>query len=210
MTFDPDMTRAEYYEEAARLFEKYYGDGWQGAYDYIECLEETEIGISDCWTAWHSYAFVSDATQNDHALYRELWGRMLSSLESAERSANSAVQEQRVKRLRISALIGGCYASYYYAYEEGDDERIAMLCERWDEMIALSKQVGMYDGFDGLVKRLGLQYEEGAKLIYDSLEDTAWIGAWAIGWYHDREEMLKAAGYDVKDLRPAPERYAED
>ena len=210
MTFDPDMTRAEYYEEVARLFEKYYGDGWQGALDYIECLEATELATGRCWSAWHGYAFITDTIQNDHALYRELWDRMLASLSNAEREANSAEQEQRVKRLRISALIGGCYASYYYAYEERDDERIALLCERWDEMIALAKEVGIYDGFDDMVKSLGLQYEEGAKLIYDSLEDTAWIGGWALGWYNDRKEMLKDAGYDVGDLRPAPERYAEN
>ena len=209
MMFDPDMTRTEYYEEVARLFEKYYGDGWQGAFDYIECLEATELAINDCWTAWRSYAFVSDATQNDHALYRELWDRMLSSLSKAEREANSAEQEGRVKRLRIAALVGGCYASYFYAYEEHDDEAIAALCERWDEMISISKEVGLYDFFGDIVKKMGLQYEAGAKLIYDSLEDTAWIGAWSIGWYHDREEMLAKAGYDVKNLRPAPERYAD-
>ena len=209
MTFDPDMTRAEYYEEVARLFEKYYGDGWQGAFDYIECLEATELATDDCWSAWHGYAFITDTLQNDHALYRKLWDRMLDSLSLAEKAANSDEQEDRVKRLRISALIGGCYASYYYAYEDRDDERIAMLCERWDEMIALSKEVGIYDEYDDIVKSLGLQYEAGSKLIYDSLEDTAWIGGWALGWYHDRKEMLGRAGYDMKNLRPAPEKYAK-
>lgn len=207
MTFDPDMSRAGYYAEAARLFEKYYGDGWRGAYDYVECLEKTEIENKGCWTAWRGYAFITDSMQNDHALYRELWDRMLSSLADAGCAANCAEQETRIKKLRIAALYGGCYASYYVAYEDRDDARIKTLCERWDEMIALCKDVGIYDGFETLVEDKLLQYEAGAKLIYDSLEDTAWIGGWESGWYNDREEILEREGYDVHSLRPSPEKY---
>ena len=209
MLFDPEMTRADYYAEAARLFEKYYGDGWQSVYDYVGCLEETELA-KGCWSAWNSYAFLSDATQYDNPTFRALWDRMLSSLADAEQAANSSRQEDRVKRLEISALYNGCYASYYIAYENSDDERIALLEERWAQMLGLLKDVGLYDSFHYGISPYGLEphYPKDRWLLYDTVEETAWIGAWETSFYHDRDDILNAEGYVTR--RPAPEKYTAE
>ena len=209
MLFDPDMTRTEFYEEVARLTEKYYGDGWQSVLDYVGCLEETETSIEGCWTAWTSFAFLSDATQNNHRVYREVWDRMLDSLTEAEYAANSNAQEKRVKLLHISAIYGGCYASYYVAYENGDDERIALLEDRWAEMIEITKELGVYDEFHYGMSPYGLwpHYPKDRLLICDTVEETAWIGAWAMSVYNDRDRLLSEEG--IATRRPMPGKYAQ-
>ena len=206
MLFDPDMTRTEYYEEVARLFEKYYGSGWQGVFDYVECLEETEMADDGCWSAWNSYAFLSDYTQYDHAVYRELWDRMLDSLTQAEYDADSIEQQRRVKLLRMSALCSGCYSSYYFAYQENDDEKIAMLEERWAELIQITKDLGVYDQFRHGWSPYGLEphYPDGY-MFFDTLEETAWRGAWITSFYRDYPNILYDAGYT--EIRPMPEEY---
>lgn len=205
MLFDTDMSRAEFYEEVARLFEKYYGDGWQDAWDYICCLETAENAVDDCWTAWGSYSFVISPDQYDPLVYASLWERMLDGLSAAERAANSAAQERRVKLLRAAALYGGCYASYYFAYEDYDDERLAMLEERWTEMIAIMKECGVYDS---LMSGSGKShYYDDGHFFFDTLEETAWNGAWALN-SSDRITLLKMGG--ISPSRPAPEKYKSE
>lgn len=177
MTFDPDMTRTQYYEEAARLFEKYYGDGWRRVLDYVDLLEETENAAGTCWSAWSGgYMTPYDVYQYDFATYRALWDEMLGELESALPGACSAAQENRLKRMIVGTIYEGCFASYYLAYEDYDDERIALLNERWAQMIALAKESGIYGRLQG--------YH-----IFDSLSDTAWKGAWTMDYRGDKKDV---------------------
>ena len=204
LMFDPDLTRAEYYEEVARQFEKYFGDGWRGALDYVECLETAEIESRRCWSVWSNYVFPSDPGTFDHATYRALWDRMLDSLAEAERGADSREQEIAVKKLRIAALYGGCYASYYVAYQEADDARLALLCELWAELVSITREIGVHDDFmSGRNLALKLTPEllpDDGDLLFDSLEETAWRG-W---WRNDYNTVMYYNGYGVSELRPAP------
>lgn len=188
LTFNADMTRAGYYEECARLFEKYYGDGWKHVLGYISLLEKVENATGKCWSVWNSYDKASDPEQFDLALYREMWDEMLAELEAARLAANSAETERRVDLLLISALYEGCCASYYHAYEEEDDALLSLVSERWAKMIDLAAKCGVTSALD----------HYGVK---ETAEKTAWEGAWAKE--NDRSYiMFNIEGRTA--IRPAP------
>ena len=201
MMFDPEMTRAEYYEEVCRLFEKYYGDGWRHVLNYVDLLEKTENATEKCWSVWNEgYLNVYDEDQYDMATYRALWDEMLAELESAKSDVKSKVEEDRVNRLIAAAIYEGCIASYYVAYEEYDDEKIEMLDKRWAYMIECAKKSGAYD----------LLHDSN---ILDSLEDTAWAGAWTTNYAgkitnHLRYKIVSSVD-GLKMTRPVPDKYSK-
>ena len=199
MTFDPDMSRAEYYEEVGRLFEKYYGPEWRHVLKYVSLLEQTENATGRCWSIWSlGYLDIFDVNQYDFPTYRALWDEMIAELEAARYGADSKAAQDRVTRLLVAAIYEGCFASYYTAYEDYDDERIALLEERWAYMIECAKDCGAYVTIHGLG-------------VLDSLEETAWDGGWTYD-YLGKKVNLRFDIIVVKEgraiERPVPEKYA--
>ena len=191
-------THAGYVAETARLLGKYYGPGWQHVLKYTELLEKTENATGKCWSVWNEgYMNTYDVDQYDFAVYRERWDEMLAELEAARPYAESRAQESRIERLLVAAIYEGCLSSYYLAYEDYDDEKIAVLDERWAYMIALAKQSGAY----GALRDFDVR---------DTLEDTAWAGAWTKD-YSGSDSKLRykiVVVLEKKDMtRPAPEGY---
>ena len=185
LMFDPDMTRAEYYEEVARLFEKYYGTNWRHVLRYYDLLEEAEIAGNYCWTNWYS----SDYFRVDLNVYRDNWDEMLSELALAERGADSAHQEDLIRRIRADALYSGCTLLYFKAYQLEDDETLDLLRGRWAEMNAVLATCG-YE-----------KLKTGGHLL-ETLDDTMWQKEYA-----DQRKVLVYYVMGIGSMRPAPEGY---
>ena len=157
LMFDPDMTRAEYYEEVARLLEKYYGSGWEHMMRYYDLLEEAEIAGKYCWTNWYS----PDYFRVDIDVYQDNWDEMLAELSLAERDADSAHQVDIIRRVRTDALYSGCTLLFYKAYELEDEETLALLRERWTEM-------------NDVMESCGISMLKKNAFLHESLDDTMW------------------------------------
>ena len=186
MMFDPDMSRAEFYDEAARLLEKYYGDGWKHVDRYLDLLEEAEIAGEYCWTNWFSPA----AYRVDLDVYAASWDEMLAELVLAEHDANSAHQVDLIRRLRTAALYSGCTLLYFKAYELEDDATLEKLRARWAEMFEVMATCGIVD----MVKD---------RKLVEKLDEMMW---------KNESNGRKVIVYNIlgkNSMRPAPEEYAD-
>ena len=188
LMFDPDMTRAEYYEEAARLLEKYYGDGWRHVDRYFDLLEEAEIAGKYCWTNWFSPSYY----MVDLDLYAASWDEMLSELVLAERDANSAHQVDLIRRLRTAALFSGCTLLYFKEYELGDYAALELLRTRWAQMYEV-------------LATCGIEKLVSDRRILVSLDDTMWKTG-----YLDGRSLLVYRIMGRGTMRPAPEEYGSN
>ena len=187
MMFDPDMTRAEYYEEVARLLEKYYGSGWTHMMRYYDMLEDAEIAGDYCWTNWYS----PECFRVDLDIYRSYWDEMLDELSLAERGADSAHQVDLIRRIRTDALYSGCTLLYFKAYEFEDEETLALLRERWGQMFEVMESCGI------------VKLKEYGHLL-PSLDDTMWQE-----YYANNRKVLVYYVLGLDTMRPAPEEYGK-
>ncbi len=183
-----DMTDEEYEAAMCRMLEREYGDGWRYVREYIDLwIEATDlIGCADCW------GYASNMhPKYDAAYVRANFDVMRELIDNAVRLAGSAEQEYRAKLLSCSVYYDGICASYFTAYEAGDDERIAELSELYS--FTYNRVVEL--GFD---PEAIVSVDNGTTKVYPTLEEEAWLV-----WKNLREKQVGST-----DLRPAPDWVA--
>jgi len=194
LNWDIDMTEEEYYALYDRLMEKEYGPGWELIAEYETIMKEAQ-DVVGCFVGWGwSYPVQMNNNYYDTFYYASRFDYIVELFDRALAMAETPGEVRRCELLMISALYKGCYSEYFTAYENGDDERIAVLSERFDRAMALMRK----NGFN-LNNDQGRYYTVDGTLCefhYKSIEDAAWLD-WYIKW-----DILRPA-----HTRPEPEKY---
>ena len=95
----------------------------------------------------------------------------------------TAEQINRINRLYATVLYMGCYSSYYFAYNDGDTERMEVLSDRYDRCMEMVRSFG----FDP-TNLPTINQGTGEYLPYNvhyspTIEEAAWKD-W-VDWYDD-------------------------
>lgn len=143
LNWNMDMTEEEFEELLCRILEKEYGDGWSYIRDYIDIWQKSQqtVGCWQCW-GWIYQGLWDIRYSTDY--YALEFDTCVKLLENAVSLANSAAQEARAEVFTCHMYYEGCYSSYFNAYNAGDEERIAVLSDRYDLLISRMKE----NGFD--------------------------------------------------------------
>jgi len=97
-------------------------------------------------------------------------------MELAAKETCSAEQDVRLDRLYASVLYTGCFSSYYYAYLDGDSERMAVLAERYKKCIDIAQS------YHELVNFPVIGSGDNYTVTYSpTIEEAAWKD-W-VSWY---------------------------
>ena len=122
-----DMTDEEYDRYFDRVLAAMYGDGAPYVRDYCDSLgairRSAKCAVSG-YTAAATPTFAPD-------LIAPVFDALFSLTEAALRNVDSRRQELRMTKLSAACIYQGCVASYFAAYEAGDDERVAELSRRY-------------------------------------------------------------------------------
>ena len=171
-----DMTDGEYDSYFGRVLEALYGDGWKLVKEYITTVD----GIyrsGPCLHGWGGYLIEPMWEKRFDALY--------DLLEEALTLASSAKQEARLIKLDLSCIYSGCVASFFSAWEANDEDRLAELERRYQQIRERADKLGLRIG--------GLSGD--TVVLCDSIAADLEVEAWTLhdsyDWHYtpDRSKM---------------------
>ena len=172
LNWNIDMTEDEYYALYERLMEKEYGPGWKLIGEYEKIMKHAQDRIG-CFVTWGwSRPVQMNNDYYDTIYYSTVSDYIVELFDRALAMAETPAQVKRCELLMITALYKGCYSEYFTAYEKGDDDRIAVLSERFDRAMALMKK----NGFN-LNNPLGRYYTVDGTLYIDTRRFIAYDGS---------------------------------
>lgn len=196
LSWDPDMTDEEYDAYYDRVLRVLYGDGGALIKEYVALQSRVyENGVCmTCWSHyWHNHMTIE--------LFAAYFDDMFDLTEAALPLADTAKQEARLIRLSTECIYKGCGASYFTAFNAGDDERVAELCRRYALIDPRLRSIGVD------MTKLGFKFDffTPARGFSTDLEVEAWSEAllWLEGNNGLTDFML------VRPTRDMPERVAE-
>jgi len=180
LNWNTDMSREEFDALMCTLLEREYGDGWELVLDYIDQWNYSQDMTGDCWQCWGWTLHGPWADKRySTGFYMDRFDHFVELMEAAAADACSAKQEERVMRLYASVLYKGCYSSYYFAWLEGDTERMEVLAERYEKCMDIVRGLG-HDPAN--LPTIGSG--EGFSISYaPTIEEAAWSD-W-VDWYDD-------------------------
>ena len=127
LTWDIDMTDEEYDACLDRILTAMYGDGAPYVKEYCACAAMIQrsgrcasSGFTAAATPTFNPAFIAPA-----------FDTLYSLCEAALRAVDCRRQEVRMTKLWAACAYQGCAASYFDAYDVGDDGRVAELSRRY-------------------------------------------------------------------------------
>jgi len=182
LIWDPDMTREEFWARYYELLEAEFGPGWALIEEYIRSWEASQDMVG-CWysSGWY-HAGCEDYRYSTY-YYREGFDQYCELMEGALAMAETAEQINRINRLYATILYMGCYSSYYFAYNDGDTERMQVLSDRYDRCMEMVRSFGfdpeslptIGEGSNGYLP-FNVHYSP-------TIEEAAWSD-W-VDWYDD-------------------------
>ena len=191
LMWDIDMTDEEYSAYLDRVIAGIYG---ADSAPYIRAYVDATAKIQRQGPCTHCWWSAARAPTLVPRLTASAFDTHFELMENAIRSAECAASEMRSTLLSAACIYRGCAASYFDAYEAGDDERCAELARRYALILPRLEKYGMdvqkcwYGGWDGSF----------ADFKAD-MEQMAW-SAW--------KEHARFLGVTVP-TRPTPDRVAE-
>ena len=190
LTWNVDMTDEEFYALRARILEAMYGDG--GAYVGEYCDEVAMIQRSGKCGA-SGYTAVATPTFTPK-LIAPAFDTLFALSEAALQNVDTRMQELRMTRLSCACIYQGCTASYFDAYEAGDDARVAELSRRYELIETRLASFGI---------KLGPSWQYGM-VVWDAepYESDMEVMAWT-SW----KKNAKALSLDLP-TKAMPERVA--
>ena len=182
LNWNPDMTREEYDDLVNEYIEAEYGDGWSYVRDFINTMGRAQVIADHCWNNWDTKN-PCETYYYDNAWYAEQYDRLAAGFDEAHRLTRCAREEMRLEMTSVDMDYKGCFNCYFEAYDNGDEERLAYLSDRYEKMYALFDRFGF------------------APYAYltPTVEDIAWNT-----WVSVRNKLPKG---EVQ--REAPAKYAE-
>ena len=149
LNWNIDMTREEFTEIYHGMLKRRYGDGWEKILEYINIMTEAQ-DKAGCWDCWGGH--IPETQRIDIYYYRDNFDHILELLDEAKALAKSEDEQRHVELLYPAVLYTGCQASYFLEFLEGDEERMAVLEERYTECMErfealgyrLDEQVNLY------------------------------------------------------------------
>ena len=167
-----DMTDGEVSEYLDRVLCAMYGeDAAPLVREYIEATETVQKN-GPCSHCWFNAVTETGVTPTlAYGMWEQMFDTFFDIIETARLLAETRMQEWRITKLSLSCIYSGCLASYFSAYEAGDDERCAELARRYAMIMERLQAYGYNQGsvwtFTELNKTYGLDR-------YDDLEYLAW------------------------------------
>ena len=143
LTWDIDMTDAEYDEYLDRVLAAMYGDGADFIKEYCRAVGQIQRSGA-CAHCWYSAADTPSLVAKPYA---ESFDSLYALTEAAIRNADSRRQEARAVKLWANCVYQGCASSYFAAYEAGDDERCAELSRRFSLIEGRLASIGINIGY---------------------------------------------------------------
>jgi len=176
LNWNMNMTREEFEELYHSLLEKEYGDGWEYILEYIDQWNIAQ-DMAGCWHCWEwRYDWFAAEKRYNIGFYKERFDYFVELMELAAKETCSAEQDVRLDRLYASVLYTGCFSSYYYAYLDGDSERMAVLAERYKKCIDIAQS------YHELVNFPVIGSGDNYTVTYSpTIEEAAWKD-W-VSWY---------------------------
>ena len=184
------MTEEEYYDLYEHYLEKEYGAGWEFVKEYVDLMNYAQ-SLQDCWHCWGWLypRLFAEKFYNTYYTYAK-FDYALFLLEQAIDLAETPQELKQCELLLITALYKGCYSSYFIEYENENNERLAVLSERYDRAMDLMRKYGFTMGTYTTIDGMKCDFQ------YTSIEDAAWID-----WYLDWDALYP------NHTRPEPEKY---
>ena len=128
LVWDIDMTDEEYAAYRERILCALYGDGADYVGEYCDALAAIHRNFKCAASGYTAVASPNFASKFIAASFETLY----ALTETALRSVDDARQERRMTKLSVACIYQGCVASYFDAYEAGDDARVAELSRRYE------------------------------------------------------------------------------
>jgi len=186
LNWNMDMTREEFEEIYHTLLRYEYGDGWEHVLDYTTEWSLSQ-DLANCWSWWGISPTLQTSRFYDSGYFAARFDSFVESLDAALPMANSAKQEEMVKRLSVSMLYKGCYASYFMAWLNDNTERLEILSQRYSRMIDTLTELGedhtyLLVSYAGNPRYYGATIEEEA-WDYDKKSDATSKLTWLMYFY---------------------------
>ena len=132
LNWNINMTKEEFTEIYHDMLKKKYGDGWEKILEYIEIMTEAQDKVG-CWDCWGGH--LPEFQRFDIWYYRDNFDHILDLLDEAKALAKGENELRNVELLYPAVLYTGCQASYFLEFLEGDEERMKVLEDRYEEFI---------------------------------------------------------------------------
>ena len=130
LVWDVDMPDEEYDAVYGRILRVMYGDAAPLVRDYITAYDNIQRS-GYCVTCWAWGYSVSPQLLAVADMWKARYDELFRLTESAIPLADCAMQETRLEFMSCGCIYTGSMASYFAAYNAGDDERCAELCRRY-------------------------------------------------------------------------------
>ena len=192
MIWDVYMSDEELDAIYDRILRVMYGDASAAVKAYFTEIDDIQRSGA-CATCWWWGEAVSPQLFAVAELWKDKYDGLYDLLERAIPLADSAIQERRLEMTACGCIYTGSMASYFAAYNAGDDARVAELSRRYAQ---INERMTKY-GMDMTVYLPGL----GVKGYDTDLEVHAWNS-----YLHDTGSMIPL--YPDKPTREMPERVA--
>ena len=176
MTWKPDMTDEEADAYLDRVLRAIYGeDSADLVKEYITATETVQKN-GPCAHCWFNAVTETGATPTvSPVMWAMNFDTFFDLIERARLAASSKAEEWRLTKLSMCCIYNGCLASYFDAYESGDDDRCSELCRRY----ALICERFRAFGFDPTISWTFSELKKSENLdVFDDLELIAWT-VWA-------------------------------
>ena len=123
--------------------------------------------LANCWSWWGKDPWLQTSRFFDTGFFAARFDNYVEMFDKAVLMANSAEQEEMILRLSVSMLYKGCYASYFLAYLDNDEERLQILSDRYDRCMNTLTSLGedptnLIGYWVGSVRHYSLNIEEAA------------------------------------------------
>ena len=189
INWDRNMTEEEYWDQLDRRLEAEYGSGW---YYIRECMKYWAEGENrtGCWNCW---GYLDQITEQNIEYCAANYDTVYEYAKKAIALADCELQEIYCVKFFAMMVYQCSTCSYFAAYDAEDNERLAVLEERWSEMRELYAKCGIDpDNLLDIVRNTKM---------YD-LKDTCEEEAWKY-WKSWRGDLTPEGTV----RRPAPEKY---
>ena len=192
--WDIDIDDEAYDAYYDRVLAEMYGDAGPLVREYIDYIDRIQEN-GHCVSSWF-WGFGISPSLNE-PLWVEHYDRLFEIVEAAIPLANDARQERRLINYSCACIYKGAIASYFPAYNAGDDERVAELCRRY---ALIDERLSKY-GIDMTVPHTVDTHWSDERNYERDLEVQIWES-----WTSD--PPFVTPWYDVEPEREMPERVA--
>ena len=175
LSWDIDMTDEEADAYLDRVLRALYGeDAAPLVKEYIEATETVQKNApcSHCWlNAVGEYGVTPTVVP---VLWEKEFDAFFEIIGNARLLAETRMQEWRLTKLSICCIYTGCLASYFDAYERGDDEWCAELCRLYALIYDSIREFGLDPATMWGTKDLPYMADYGYPADLELLAWTAW------------------------------------